>query len=164
MALLRLPAQRATLQDVAGDPLTPKATRDAAQAALSALDAPPPNDAPMASEKPARASDDVQTDPRPYALGADAVRTALAPVRERLTRCLASDASHPRVGRANLVVDAAGSVEGVFVLPASLQACAEPLLRATKFPSTRLGRQHITHIFSGPPEKPEPKPKPTKAH
>jgi hypothetical protein len=159
MALLRLPAQRATLQDVASDALTPKTTRDAAQAALSALDAPPPSpptDAPP-PEKP-RPSDDVQTDPRAYALGADVVRKALAPVRERLTRCVASDASHPHVGRANLVVDAAGSVEGVFVLPASLQACAEPLLRATKFPSTRLGRQHITHIFSGPPEKPEPKP------
>lgn len=155
MATLRLPAQRATLQDVAGDALTPKATRDAAQAALSALDAPPPSDTPARAEKPARASDDVQTDPRPYALGPDVVRKALAPVRDKLARCLAADAGHPHVGRANLVVDGDGRVEGVFVLPATLQACAEPLLRATKFPSTRLGRQHITHIFSGPSEKPK---------
>jgi hypothetical protein len=152
MGALRLPAQRATLRDVAADALTPKATRDAAQAALDAIDAPPPSVAPAPVEPPARA-DDVQTDPRPYALGPEAVRAALAPVHDKLARCLAADGGHPHVGRANLVIDGGGDVEGVFVLPATLQACAEPLLRATKFPSTRLGRQHITHIFTGAADK-----------
>jgi hypothetical protein len=36
----------------------------------------------------------------------------------------------------------------VFVMPATLQSCVEPLVRGTQFPSTRLGRQRITHVFT----------------
>jgi hypothetical protein len=149
---------------VAGDALTPKSTRDQAQAALNALDAPPPKPEP---EKPvevveAAPQDEVQTDPRAYALTADVVRKALWPLREKLSHCLTLDASHPRLGRTSLVIDGAGRVEGAFVLPVTLQACVEPLLRETHFPSTRLGRQRITHVFYGPNAKPVTPPR-TKA-
>jgi hypothetical protein len=69
-------------------------------------------------------------------------------MRERLKRCLRADASAPHVGRTSMVVDAAGRVEGVFVAPATLQPCVEPILRAAQFPATRLGRQRITHVFN----------------
>jgi hypothetical protein len=49
-----------------------------------------------------------------------------------------------------MVVDATGRIEGVFVMPATLQPCVEPVLREARFPATRLGRQRITHIFMQP--------------
>jgi hypothetical protein len=147
---LRATAQRGTLVDIAADPLTPKATREQAQAALNALDAPVAQ--PRAETAEASTQEEVQTDPRPYALTPDVVRKTLAPLRERLSHCLATDSSHPHTGRTSVVIDAMGRVEGVFVSPSTLQPCVEPLLREAKFPSTRLGRQRITHIF-GEPEK-----------
>ena len=148
LGALQAKAQRATLVDAAADPLTYKATREDAQAALATLDAPPkPAAAPPAPE-PAPPQEEVQTDPRPYALTPEVVQKTLAPLRERLTLCLSADASHPHSARTSLVIDAAGRVEGVFVTPASLQACVEPLVRGTHFPSARLGRQRVTHVWS----------------
>jgi hypothetical protein len=150
LAALQARAERPTLADVASDVLTPKSTRDHAQSALALLDSPPQPKAAVAEAdsgaKPP--ADEVQTDPRDYALTADAVRKHLNPMRDRLKRCLAADASAPHQGRASLVVDGEGRVEGVFVLPATLQPCAEPVLREAKFPSTRLGRQRITHVWN----------------
>jgi hypothetical protein len=76
------------------------------------------------------------------------VEKTLAPMRDKLKRCLRGDQSAPHVGRSSLVVDASGRVEGVFVAPSTLQPCVEPILRGAQFPSTRLGRQRITHVFS----------------
>ena len=148
LGALQVKAQRTTLADVAADPLTHKATREEAQAALATLDAPPKPAAAAPAPEPAPAQEEVQTDPRPYALGADVVQKALAPLRDRLTRCLSADASHPHSARTSLVIDGAGRVEGVFVTPASLQACVEPVVRGAQFPSTRLGRQRVTHVWS----------------
>jgi hypothetical protein len=47
-------------------------------------------------------------------------------------------------------VQGEGKVEGVFVTPTTSQACMEPLVRETRFPATRLGRQRITHLVRGP--------------
>src|SRR5207342_1045877 len=57
---LRATAQRATLVDIAADPLTPKVTREQAQAALSALDA-PVSQPRAASDAPAPAQEEIQT-------------------------------------------------------------------------------------------------------
>ncbi|HKU42314.1 MAG TPA: hypothetical protein VJR89_29350, partial [Polyangiales bacterium] len=112
------------------------------------LDAPPQPKAAAAPEPAAPAQqDEVQTDPRPYALTAEMVQKTLGPMRERLKRCLKADSNGAHVGRTSLVVDANGRVEGVFVAPATLQPCVEPILRDAHFPSTRLGRQRITHVF-----------------
>jgi hypothetical protein len=149
LAALRARAQRATIADVAADGLTPKPTRDEAQAALVLLDAPPkPAAAPEPLASTANVQEEVQTDPRPWALTADVVQKTLAPVRDRLKRCLGADPSKPHAGRTSMVIDASGRVEGVFVMPATLQPCVEPLVRGTQFPSTRLGRQRITHVFT----------------
>jgi len=149
LAALRAKAQRATLADIAADALTPKPTRDEAQAALAQLDAPPkPAAAPEPPANVPSVQEEVQTDPRPYALTAQVVQKTLAPVRDRLRKCLGADATRPHAGRTSMVIDASGRVEGVFVMPATLQACVEPLLRGTQFPSTRLGRQRITHVFT----------------
>jgi hypothetical protein len=159
LGALRAPHERATLVDVAADPLTPKSTRDQAQAALAVLDSPPPKPpAASASEAAAEAAphDEVQTDPRGYALTPEVVRKILGPLRERLTHCLTLDTTHPHSGRTSLVIDGAGHVEGVFVVPVTLQGCVEPLMRDARFPSTRLGRQRVTHVFYGANTKPAP--------
>jgi hypothetical protein len=157
LGALRAPRERATLVDVAADPLTPKGTRDQAQAALAVLDSPPPKP-PAASEAVAEAApqDEVQTDPRGYALTPEVVRKILWPLRDRLTHCLTLDTTHPRSGRTSLVIDGSGHVEGVFVVPVTLQGCVEPLMRDARFPSTRLGRQRVTHVFYGATAKPAP--------
>jgi hypothetical protein len=49
-----------------------------------------------------------------------------------------------------MVVHGEGRVEGIFVLPTTLQACIEPLVREAKFPATRLGRQRVMHVVFGP--------------
>jgi hypothetical protein len=152
--------QRATLADIAGDTLTPRTTRDQAQAALVLLDTPVVANPPPSAAKPEEAAaepapaDEVQTDPRVYALTSDMVKRALSPLRQRLGHCLTLDPSRPHSGRTSLVVDGTGHVEGVFVLPSTLQACVEPVLREARFAATRLGRQRITHVFYGENAKP----------
>ena len=163
--------QRASLVDIAADALTTKSTREQAQAALALLDAPVAKEPSPQPGKPARAeaqpADEVQTDPRPYALTNDVVTKALMPLRQRLGHCLTLDSSRPHSGRTSLVIDGKGSVEGVFVLPSTLQACVEPILREARFPSTRLGRQRVTHVFYGENAAPPPagpKPRASKKH
>ncbi len=154
LGALHARAQRATLEDVAADTLTPDAMRDQARAALALLDAPavvPKPDAAANKADEDDEPDEEQTDPRPYSLTAEVVRKALMPLRPELGKCVQqAQGAGVRSGRVSLVVDAHGSVEGIFVAPATLQACVEPVVRNAKFPATRLGRQRITHVFHGP--------------
>lgn len=66
------------------------------------------------------------------------VRAALKPLRAKLAACLHTDPAKPRVARVSMVVNAAGSVEGVFVTPTSTQDCVAKLLRDVRLPATRL--------------------------
>jgi hypothetical protein len=165
---------RPSLQDIADDALTPNAVRDKAREALVMIDAPLVQK-PVVPQKPEPDADDEsdepQTDPRPYALTAPMVRSALAPVRKSLSQCLANDATKPRSARVSVVVQGEGRVEGIFVTPTTLQACMEPFVRETKFPATRVGRQRITHQVFGmnavadaarKPPSPAPTAKPAK--
>ena len=155
---LHVKSARGSLQDIASDGLTTAAVRDKARETLAMIDAPPapPAPKPDPAAKPESsddASDDspeVLTDPRPYALSANMVRDALRPVQKLLSACLSGDPSKPHNARVSMVVQGEGHVEGIFVLPTTLQACMEPLLRGTKFPATRLGRQRITHTVFAP--------------
>jgi hypothetical protein len=156
---LRIKSARSSLQDIEGDALTPNSVRDKAREALALLDAPPAPPAPPASSKPepkpepaeeAQEGDDTQTDPRPYALTAEMVRASLQPVQKKLSQCLAADTTRPRSARVSMVVQGEGRVEGIFVVPTTLQACIEPLVREAKFPATRLGRQRVMHVVFGP--------------
>jgi hypothetical protein len=154
LGALHARAQRATLEDIMTDTLTPPSTREQARAALALLDAPAAVAKPDATaskpEEDEVEADETQTDPRPYSLTADVVRKALAPLHAELSKCVQAAGSGVRSGRVSLVVDGQGSVEGTFVLPATLQACVEPMVRNAKFPATRLGRQRLTHILHGP--------------
>ncbi|HEX7478113.1 MAG TPA: hypothetical protein VF331_09925 [Polyangiales bacterium] len=154
LGALHARAQRATLEDITTDTLTPPSTREQARAALALLDAPAAvakADAPPSKpEEDEVEADETQTDPRPYSLTADVVRKALAPLHAELSKCVQAAGGGVRSGRVSLVVDGQGRVEGIFVLPATLQACVEPIVRNAKFPATRLGRQRLTHILHGP--------------
>ncbi len=163
LGALKARAQRDTLLAVSQDAFTVAAVREQARQAIVAIDAVPAPKTESVAKEESEEDDEVQTDPRPYSLTAAVVRSALMPVQAELSRCLASDATHPRTGRVSMVIDGAGGVEGIFVAPTSLAPCVEPILRRAKFPPTRLGRQRVTHSFHGPNATRTVKPKQAKA-
>jgi outer membrane protein assembly factor BamB len=72
----------------------------------------------------------------PTHLTSDLISEALLPVRDQLRNCLGQAAKPTFQARVVLVLED-GQVRMVSVLPAELQGCVEPLVRAQKFPSTR---------------------------
>jgi hypothetical protein len=173
LGTLRVRSARPTLLDVQDDQLTPSAVRVKAREAVALLDAPlvvrseSKSDAPSAEPEAADdEADDPVADPRPYALSAEMVRAALRPNGKALSQCLTTDPSRPRSARVSMVVQGEGHVEGVFVVPTTLQACIEPLVHDAQFPATRSGRQRVTHKVFGPnavaaPIKPKAGKRPT---
>jgi hypothetical protein len=169
LGALRARGSRGSLDDISQDPLAPQLVRDKAREAIAMLDAPKveaPAKAepqkPDPAEEAAPEQDEVETDPRPYSLGADIVREALKPVRARLSACLTTDPAKPRNARVSMVVNGTGSVEGVFVTPTTLQSCMETVLHEARFPQTRLGRQRITQTVYGLNAEEPAKPKKAK--
>lgn len=70
----------------------------------------------------------------------------LAPVQQRLVRCLEREGADPLPSARILVMlDDQSAIQTVSVTPAELQPCAEPLVRTRTFPRTRQGRQVIVH-------------------
>jgi hypothetical protein len=157
LAELRIPSAKPLLQQVAADKLTPQSTRNGANAALQLIDAPPPQPAPppKPASEPAAAPLPVK-DTRAYELSAALVQKTLAPFKQRLSGCFEGANANLRNARAQLVIDGEGKLEGIYVLPAALQPCAEPILREARFPATRLGRQRLSHTFeaAAKPKKP----------
>jgi hypothetical protein len=148
---LKAKAQRPTLEQVAQDGFSAQPVRDAALAAIAALDADnAPKPQQVAAKEEPEEEDEVQTDPRPYSLGADVVKKTLAPLRKDLSSCLVKDPSKPYSGRLMMVIDGTGKVEGIFVTPSTLSPCVEPIARRAQFPATRLGRQRVTQLIYGP--------------
>jgi hypothetical protein len=158
LGTLRVRSARPTLLDVQEDDLTPAGVRAKAREAVALLDAPAvartesKPGAAAASPEPevAEESEDQPADPRAYALSAEVVSAALRPQAKALSQCLATDPSKPRSARLSMVVQGEGRVEGVFVLPATLKPCIEPLVHQAQFPATRSGRQRVTHTLYGP--------------
>jgi hypothetical protein len=158
LGALRARGSRGSLEDVTRDPLTPEAMRDKAREAIALMDAPAVSASTKDGAAPAKPEteteteepEEVLTDPRPYSLTPDMVRDAIKPARGKLAQCLATDPAKARSGRVSMVVNGDGRVEGVFVTPTTLQACVEAALQETRFPTTRLGRQRVTHVLHGP--------------
>jgi hypothetical protein len=152
LATLHAKAQRETLAVVAADGLSAEPLRKSAQAALAQLDEPPKPahapEAPVAAAAPAPAPDT-----RPRMLTGEAVDQTLRPVHSALVQCLKEAPDAPKSLRIAMVVGAAGDVESAFMLPGSVQACAEALVLPRRFPSTQIGRQNVTHVVRLPVEK-----------
>lgn len=151
---LRAKNTRQTLEAIASDALTLEPVRQKAREALSVIDAPPRVDAPVAKPEPAPVvkaeepePEEVQTDPRPWSVDGDSVKLAFKAARPQLLRCLRDDPAGLKSARVSLVLTGQGEVEGSFVTPTSMQPCMEPILRSLRFPSTRIGRQHVTHTL-----------------
>jgi len=146
---LRAQTARATLTDIAADGLTSQGVRDKAREIIGVVDSPPVVAKPPVSAPPKPVEEpevvEVETDPRPYSLSQGDVQLTLSPLHKSLLRCVQTDPSLPKSARVSIVISGDGSVEGIFVTPTSVQPCMDPILRAAKFPSTRLGRQHVTH-------------------
>jgi hypothetical protein len=157
LANLRAKSARATLEYVAADALSLEPVRQKAKDALAVLDTPLPKrevakpaPAPSKAKEAAPVPVEVQTDPRPYALDAEAVQKVLRPLHAGLTRCLEADPGKPKSMRVAMIVAGSGRTEGFVVTPTSLQGCADPMLRAAQFPATRLMRQHVHHTVYAP--------------
>jgi hypothetical protein len=152
---LRVKTTRETLVLVANDALSTEAIRSQARSALGVIDSPikatekGEDKAKVVAAPPAVAesSEEIETDPRTWSLSAEAVMAPFKRMRPALLRCLANDPSGVKSARISLVITGAGSVDGSFVTPTTLQGCMDPILRSARFPETRVGRQHVTHTL-----------------
>lgn len=154
LATLRAKAHRQTLAVVAADGLSTEPLRKVAQAALAQLDEPPKlaraPEAPAPSPPPAPAP---APDTRPRHLSGELVDQTLRPVHAALVQCLREAPDAPKSLRIAMVVGAEGDVESAFMLPGTVQACAEALVLPRRFPATQQGRQNVTHVVRLPVEK-----------
>jgi outer membrane protein assembly factor BamB len=82
----------------------------------------------------------------PNGLTMELVSQALLPVRDQLLACLKSQPKPMFQARALLVVED-GKVLMVSILPADLQTCLEPLIKAQPFPRTKSAkREQISYV------------------
>lgn len=113
-----------------------EAAKKAAEEA--AKDAPPEEPAPPAATPE-------PTVEEPTHLTTELLDQALLPMRDKLQACVANAGKFQ--ARAVLVIED-GKVLMVSVLPAELQSCVEPLIRATEFAKTKfLKKERVTHII-----------------
>jgi hypothetical protein len=112
----------------------------AAKAAAEAAKDQKPEEAPAAAITPVQGDEAMPTH-----LTTELLEQALLPVRDQLQTCVANAGKFQ--ARAVLVIED-GKVLMVSVLPAELQACVEPLVRAQTFARTRLPKkERVTHII-----------------
>ena len=83
----------------------------------------------------------------PTHLTTDLVNQALLPVRDQLVACL-KGASKPTFQARVVIAVEEGAVKMVSTLPAELQACVEPLVKAQAFPRTKMPKlERVTHTL-----------------
>jgi HEAT repeat protein len=112
----------------------------AAKAAAEAAKDQKPEEAPAAAVTPVQGDEAMPTH-----LTTELLEQALLPVRDQLQSCVADAGKFQ--ARAVLVIED-GKVLMVSVLPADLQNCVEPLIRAQTFARTRLPKkERVTHII-----------------
>jgi outer membrane protein assembly factor BamB len=150
-ALVKLsgPVALPVLESVTYDGLGAYTVRQQARVALDALAA--QQEAAQKSDEAKQAEQEQQVaaetqaeaDPErflPTHLTVDMIGEALLPVRDQLRACLTNAAKPTFQARVILVLEE-GQALMVSVLPAELQGCVEPLVRAQKFPRTRLAKR-----------------------
>ena len=156
--LLKLsgPVARPALEAVSGDALGLNSVRLKAQDALDTLDAQQAaaekSDEARATEQEAQAVEETaaeaaaaQEDPTHLTTAMNS--QSLLPVRDQLKACLAQAQKPTFQARVVIVVEETKPVM-VSVLPAELQACVEPLVKAQTFPRTKLPKtERVTHII-----------------
>jgi hypothetical protein len=158
-ALHKLAGQAAVpaLQVVATDELGAYSVRQKAIEVLNALEAEAQaeaakkaaeeaaKDAPPEAAPPPAATAAPTEEDMPTHLTTQLIEQALLPVRDQLQACVANIGKFQ--ARAVIVVED-GKVLMVSVVPASLQACVEPLIRGQEFTKTRLPKkERVTHII-----------------
>lgn len=83
----------------------------------------------------------------PTHLTSDLVSQALLPVRDQLVACLVN-ASTPLFQARVLIAIEEGAVKMVSTLPAEIQTCVEPLVKAQTFPRTKMPKlERVTHTL-----------------
>jgi len=159
-ALVKLqgPASKDLLTSIVNDNLTADTARDAAQKALTSLDAAAAGTEPAAqagapgaqptaaegeaAEKPA----DDQPKAPPH-ITVDIIKQVLLPVHDPLQACIKNAQPETFQARVVLVVED-GQVLMVSVVPEHLQNCIEPLVRSQTFPLTHLSqRDRVTYTI-----------------
>lgn len=148
------PVAQPVLDAVTGDELGAYSVRQKASAALDALEAEQKaaqqsDEAKQAEQEQKAAAEAQQASEAqkqtPTHLDYDMISEALLPVRDQLRACLAA-ASKPTYNARVVIAVEEGKALMVSVLPAELQGCVEPLVRAQSFPQTVTGkREQVTY-------------------
>lgn len=147
-ALVRLQAREAApaLEELIADSLGIAPLRGHARTALEALHAPAEEPAPEEPTEPTEAAEPTETVPDRITLAI--VRTVMREAEEELSQCLRSAPDHPASGRAVLTITPSGALESVSVIPDSIAACVEPIVRRHTFPASRSSRrEQITYTI-----------------
>lgn len=147
-ALVRIQARDAApaLEEIIGDPLGIAPLRGHARTALEALNAPPEEPAPEEPADPQEPAEPAETIPDRITLAI--VRTVMRDAEEDLSQCLRTAPDHPASGRAVLTITPSGSLESLSVIPDSIAACVEPIVRRHTFPASRSSRrEQITYTI-----------------
>jgi hypothetical protein len=149
------PVARPVVASVMNDELGAQSVREKARAALETIDAleaaAKADEAQQQQEQQAEAATPSATEgagpAMPSYLSSDVVAKALLPVRDELQGCLTNRPQPIFQARVVLVVED-GKVLMASVLPAELQACIEPLIRAQTFPETKTAKkEQITYTL-----------------
>jgi hypothetical protein len=108
------------------------------------------DEARQAAQDEAVQKEEAPADPEKFApthLTSDLVSQALLPVRDQLVACL-TGASKPLFQARVVIAVEEGVVKMVSTLPAEVQACVEPLVKAQKFPRTKMPKlERVTHTL-----------------
>jgi len=154
VALLRLSHSdaRGVLKQVAEDPLAPPSVRTSAAQMLvqtmeteheGKLASKPATETQADAAKPA----EPEAPPAPEHITDDIVRQALLPVHDKLRACLQDARPSARQARVVFSVET-GRVSMATVVPAELQPCIEPLVRAQQFPVTERDQaEQVTYLL-----------------
>lgn len=133
-----------TLSEIAGDPRTENALREAVGKQVLALGNELEAEKSADAKSEGKAGESADADGPPAHLTQEHLTQALAPVQAQVTQCVRNDPGHPVSARLTVVVEA-GKVFSVQTLPASLQTCVEPLVRRISLPATRLAKRETLH-------------------
>jgi outer membrane protein assembly factor BamB len=143
---------RATLTQIAGDPLSIDTAQAAARKSLTDLDAKAKAAEqgaaqPTAADQPAAEAPKPEEPKAPAHITVDIIKKVLLPVHDALQACVRDAKPDAFQVRAVLVVED-GQVLMVSVTPEHLQNCIEPLVRSQQFPLTQLSqRDRVTYFI-----------------
>ncbi|MEM9187859.1 MAG: PQQ-binding-like beta-propeller repeat protein [Myxococcota bacterium] len=139
---------RETLEGVIADPMGIPEVRGLCREALAAFDAPTEEEAEEETAESEETAEGEPDDGRVERMTSAIVSRVLSPVADQLSACVRNAPGHPMSARLVLAFDGNGNVDTVSVVPATMQACVEPLIRSQTFPANRRARpERLSYVL-----------------